>query len=355
MTAATTLGTPSTIPPELADFADRAGHYLRARLDRPDLEVTDAYQAVGGGSRITRALGIRWSDETGARQDRLIFRLDPPARILESNRNLEFEMYSAFFPVDGVPVPEPILIEDDPEPLGMTFMLMRWLPGSGSKAGIMRPEYDAIRPVVGRQMFEILGTIARTPVADLRLPTAVARRRDWQAQLSHAEQVLAEHALGPSPVYDAVIRYLRRNPPPPAGTAVVHGDFRIGNLLYTAEGGIQGVLDWELSHLGDPHEDLAYASLPYWRPLAHQDMIAGAITEPDAIAVWERASGLAADPEALRLWSMFAHVRLAPILSTGAYYVARGEATDALQTATGITEPPRFQIMAAELMEVFES
>ncbi|WP_432841557.1 phosphotransferase family protein [Dactylosporangium sp. CA-092794] len=337
---------------EVTGFVARAQAYLRRRLDRPDLTVTGTCQATGGGSRLTRSVTIEWTDHDGRRQERLVFRLDPPAGILDSNRHLEFEMYSAFHPVEGVPVPEPILVEDDPQHLGMTFLLMRWLPGSGSKAGVMRPEYDAVRPRLGRQMFEILGTIARTPVEQLHLPYASRNGLDWRDRLDHWHDVMAGHALGPTPVFDAVIRYLRRNPPPPAPTTVVHGDFRIGNYLYTAEDGIQGVVDWELSHLGDPHEDLAYACLPYWRPMAHPDLIAGAITEPEAIGIWERTSGLVASREALRIWTMFAYIRLAAILSTGAYFVARGEATEALQTATGITEPPRFQLLAAELIEV---
>ena len=58
---------------------------------------------------------------------------------------------------------------------------------------------------------------------------------------------------------------LRRTPPPPAQKiSVVHGDYRTGNFLHDGDGVIRGILDWEMAHLGDPLEDLAWALDPLW-------------------------------------------------------------------------------------------
>ena len=65
--------------------------------------------------------------------------------------------------------------------------------------------------------------------------------------------------LEPQPIIRAAIRWLRANPPPPPErVSVVHGDYRVGNFLYTKEG-IHGIVDWEMAHLGDPLEDLAWS------------------------------------------------------------------------------------------------
>ncbi|MER3453298.1 MAG: phosphotransferase family protein, partial [Acidimicrobiia bacterium] len=58
-----------------------------------------------------------------------------------------------------------------------------------------------------------------------------------------------------SPAFELALRWLWANRPAPGGTAVVHGDFRMGNLLVGPEG-LRAVLDWELAHVGDPLEDL---------------------------------------------------------------------------------------------------
>ena len=72
-------------------------------------------------------------------------------------------------------------------------------------------------------------------------------------------------ALGqPHPVFELGLRWLEANRPPPSGRAVVHGDFRLGNLIVGPEG-LRAVLDWELAHLGDPLEDLGWLCVRSWR------------------------------------------------------------------------------------------
>jgi aminoglycoside phosphotransferase (APT) family kinase protein len=345
--------TTSTAPDS---FTERAQAYLASALQRPGLTITDVQQPVGGGSRVTRVVTVEWStpDDDSPRQERLVFRQERPGSIIESARELEFEMYRVFSQAGTIPVPRPLLLENDPQPLGTPFALMEWKPGIAAKDGLLRPEFASSKLAIGRQMFAILGTISGTPLEDLDFRVVSRVPMGWRRQLDHWSTIMEAHALGPMPVFSAAMRELRRTPPPAAPVRVVHGDFRIGNYLYTAETGIEGVVDWELAHIGDPYEDLAYACLRYWRPLAQQDLIAGAIPAGEAIAIWEKHSGLAADPDALRWWSIYAYLRLAAILATGAYHIANGSTTDGRQTATGMTEVPRFQLLAAELMGVLD-
>lgn len=73
-------------------------------------------------------------------------------------------------------------------------------------------------------------------------------------------------AGGDRPVIALGLAWLRANLPPPAPLVVVHGDFRIGNLM-VENGRLSGVLDWELAHLGDPGEDIGWACMRFWRSI----------------------------------------------------------------------------------------
>ena len=89
---------------------------------------------------------------------------------------------------------------------------------------------------------------------------------------------------------------------PPLG--LVHGDYRTGNFLYDTHGDIHGVLDWEMSHLGDPLEDLGWTLNRIWC-WAQDDLRGALLPREEAIGIWEAASGLKADAAALHWWELF--------------------------------------------------
>jgi aminoglycoside phosphotransferase (APT) family kinase protein len=131
----------------------------------------------------------------------------------------------------------------------------------------------------------------------------------------------------------AGIRWLCQHPPPPPPhVSVVHGDFRTGNFLYRDDR-IFGILDWEMAHFGDPHEDLAWSFLKSWQWA--KDGKAGGIIEPaNAIRIWEARTGLRADPQALHWWEVFSNVKAQGIWLTAAREFAEGRATDLLMAFT---------------------
>ena len=123
------------------------------------------------------------------------------------------------------------------------------------------------------------------------------------------------------PIARAAIRWMRRNPPPPAQKiSVVHGDYRTGNFLFDGEGTIRAILDWEMCHLGDPLEDVAWAADPLW---AFQDTErpGGMIARDEAFRLWEEAGGMKIDPIRLRWWEIFNSLKgLAIWISSGKEY-----------------------------------
>jgi len=88
----------------------------------------------------------------------------------------------------------------------------------------------------------------------------------------------------------------------------VHGDYRSGNFLYDPSGTIRGVLDWEMAHIGDPLEDLAWSLDPLWGwPERH--LAGGLLPRRRALQIWQEASGLQIDADAFRWWQVFASIK----------------------------------------------
>lgn len=113
-----------------------------------------------------------------------------------------------------------------------------------------------------------------------------------------------DEAGGDRPVIALGLAWLRKNLPPPAPQVIVHGDFRIGNLM-VHEGRLSGVLDWELAHLGDGHEDLAYGCMTVWR-FGRLDKQGFGLTDLASVArAYEEAGGERFDPARFRFWLVY--------------------------------------------------
>jgi aminoglycoside phosphotransferase (APT) family kinase protein len=164
---------------------------------------------------------------------------------------------------------------------------------------------------------------------------SVAPEACWRRELDYWEKRLDDNEQCPQPVIRAAIRWLRSNPPPPAQkVGVVHGDFRTGNFLVDTEGGIRAILDWEMAHLGDPLEDLAWGINPVWR-WARDERAGGLAPRDEAIRIWKEASGLVADPDALRWWEIFSSVKGQAIWAAGAREFSTGENHDLVLGISG--------------------
>ena len=161
----------------------------------------------------------------------------------------------------GVKVPEPLHYFPDLE--GREAFLMRRLEGETIGARVVRrPELARARETLPQAMAEELAKIhALSPdeVPFLQPPSLPS----WREALEEAYRDL--DALGePHPALEWGLRWLLDHPPRELPTVVVHGDFRVGNLLVDGEG-LVAVLDWEFAHLGDQREDLAWPLVRAWR------------------------------------------------------------------------------------------
>jgi aminoglycoside phosphotransferase (APT) family kinase protein len=307
-------------------LAGQFAAYLSGKLPgTPDVAVASIVRIGGGASRETYRVRVQYDAEGTPRDRGLILRRDPVGSLIDTDRDIEFRAYSAFHGTT-VPVPRPLFLEMDGGVLERPFFVMEEVEGCRAPSPFRVDEFGDQRPAVARQFWSILGDIHRHDPTALGLTEAMKRPaldRCWDTELTHWERVIDEDELEPQPIVRGAIRWLRRHPPPPAKRlSVVHGDYRTGNFLLDESGTIRAILDWEMCHLGDAHEDLAWALDPLW---AFRDLSrpAGLSTKAEALALWEEASGMNVDRAALRWWEVFAMVKaLAIWISSSKEYVA---------------------------------
>lgn len=302
------------------------GRHLEQALRSREIRIEKVHRFHGGASRETYAIDIV-SD--GAVQS-LILRCDPNDSLIDTPRALEFAAYQSFEGSD-VPVPRAISLCDDVSIMGSPFFVMQRIEGGEAASPFVPNAYGEHRDAIGRQFFDLLGSIngadaLSSPLA--RLVDAPTPDQCWTRELNYWTAQVEKNALQPEPILMAALRWLRRNPPPPAQRlSIVHGDFRNGNVLHDGAGRIIAVLDWEMAHIGDPLEDLAWALDPLWA-LQDERRAAGLIDRAEAIALWEAASGLTFDATAFRWWEMFATVKGMAIWISSGHASVSGVNTD---------------------------
>lgn len=286
---------------------ERLASYLGEQLPAADgVRVTELQRIFGGASRETYRFVAAYRERGDDKSRRLILRRDPPGSLIETERRVEFAAYRAFHG-SKVPVPEALWLEEGSKWLDYPFFIMEELAGLQSSAQLASAHADTLTP----QTWTILGEISKADPAALGLDAVMERVEPeacWQRELTYWEQLIDRDQLCPQPIVRAAIRWLRRNPPRPAQRmSVVHADYRTGNFLFDDQGQIRAILDWEMAHLGDPLEDLAWGLNPVWS--SADGRVGGLTSREEAIRIWEQASGLRADPDSLRWWELFSSVK----------------------------------------------
>lgn len=309
------------------------GKHIAQALDAAEARIAGVRRFHGGASRETYAIDV----EVQGREHALILRCDPGDSLIDTPRALEFAAYRSF-EGGGVPVPRAITLCEDAALIGSPFFVMERIEGGEAVSPFAADAYGVHRDAIGRQFFELLGKIGGTDALSSPLAaqiTCPALDQCWKRELDYWIAQIEKNALEPEPILMAAIRWLRANPPPAAQRlSIVHGDFRNGNVLHDGAGRIVAVLDWEMAHIGDPLEDLAWALDPLWN-LQDASRAAGLIERSEAIRLWEGASGLHFDEAAFSWWEMFATVKGMAIWISSGHASIAGVNTDPVLAFSG--------------------
>jgi aminoglycoside phosphotransferase (APT) family kinase protein len=170
----------------------------------------------------------------------------------------------------GVPLPRAYWSDDDPSIFGAPFLFCEKVSGSAVVPWVSANEpglEEGYRKRLGEQFIDALAALhcvrwQDRPIAEMA--HGITADNAARLNVEHWQAQIERWAMRPYPLAEWGIRWLKAHAPVAPRVAIVHGDYRTGNFL--EEGGrITASLDWELVHLGDPHEDLGWTSLPMYR------------------------------------------------------------------------------------------
>lgn len=194
----------------------------------------------------------------------------------------------------GVLAPEVVGELHDDDDLGTGYVMKR-VEAEVNPAAILADPPSSLIDDLAREMARIHAIAPRDNIA---LPVM-----DTAAALGDLKTRFQAYG-GDRPIIALAIKWCEDNLPAPAEPRLVHGDLRMGNVM-VAPDGLAAVLDWELAHWGDPHEDLAYGCMTVWR-FGHIDKPAFGCADLDAyFAAYEKHGGGPVDRARFRFWLVY--------------------------------------------------
>lgn len=260
--------------------ADELTEVLREVLGAEHIEGLT--RLSGGASRET------WIFEAGGR--RLVVQRQRPG----DARDMAVEA-AVLRAVAAGGAPVAAVVASGTDPGGSSFIISEAVAGETIARKIQRDaEFADARRLLPAQFGRAL---ARIHSID---PTTVSGLVETD-QVEQYRAVL--DALGqPHPTFELAFAWLERHRPPSHRRTLVHGDFRLGNVIVGPDG-LRAVVDWELAHLGDPMEDLGWLCVPAWR-FGGSQPVAGLGDYQEMIDAYAAESGLEVDPETVRWWEI---------------------------------------------------
>jgi aminoglycoside phosphotransferase (APT) family kinase protein len=280
------------------EFSPRLEAFLRRQGAAP--RVTAARRLTGGASRDTWSVDAMIDD----RPTGLVVRRDMGGEIQDEalSRAAEFAVLRRAHE-GGVLVPRPLWLCEDTSVLGAAFFVMERIDGESVGRRVVRDPAARLLPA---QMGEQLAKIHALSFAGLEF---LPRPEPGQSPARRAlERTAAQfHSLGePHPAIELGLRWLSSRAPECDRLVLVHGDFRVGNLM-VGPAGLAGVFDWEFAHVGDPAEDLAWPCVRSWR-FGNDHLRLGGVGRVEEMLA---AYGRDVDPAALRFWEILGNLRWA--------------------------------------------
>ena len=271
----------------------------------PDARAMTAQLLAGGASKETWALTLETA--TGTRE--LIVRRAGGGAMYSEQLTLEgeFRVIQAARAAD-VTVAQPL--EYLPDLLGREAFISQRLHGETiGRRVVSRPELGQARAALPVRMAQELARIHSVSLNGLEfLPGA--RVGSGAAHCIARLYAELDSVSEPHPVIELALRWLSLHEPPSHGFTLVHGDFRIGNLM-VSQTDLVGVLDWEFAHIGDPAEDLAWPLIRAWR-FGRDDQHLGGIGDLEPfLAAYNALTGRAITLETLFYWEVMGNVKWA--------------------------------------------
>jgi aminoglycoside phosphotransferase (APT) family kinase protein len=300
------------VPPSATDnLGARLVRFLEAELKGArDLRVENLSPITAGNAREAWEFDVGWRDGGAERNLSCVMLRKAEAGQLETDMTREFGVIKALWST-GVPVPHALWIDSEGRWLERPAFIMEKVAGVSDLPPLLKPEGPCSR-AIAIQMAEIAARLHTVDYQHL-VPAILSPTTPAIAaieQVAYWESLFLKHRMEPHPVMASAFFWLKEHSPVAARIGIVHGDFRFGNFLYEGDR-INAMLDWEMVHLGDAAEDIAWAYRSLWGPQAFLSL-------EEFIRRYVELSGIQVNPETLLFYRLLAEVKHSIISLTGA-------------------------------------
>ncbi|MGA7762368.1 MAG: phosphotransferase family protein [Candidatus Binataceae bacterium] len=290
----------------------RLQQFLEGNLEGArDIRIDNLAPITAGNARQAWEFDVRWLDGGEERKVSCVMLRKAEAGQLETDLAREFRIVAALWG-SGVPVARALWMDSEGRWLERPSFIMEKVAGATDFFALLKPEAAERSRAIAQQLATIA---ARLHMLDWRklgvdfLPATTPETAAAQ-QISYWESLFLKHRMEPHPVMVAAFIWLKEHQPIARRISIVHGDFRFGNFLYE-EDRINAMLDWEMVHLGDPVEDIAWAYRSLWGPQAFLSL-------DEFVSRYTELSRISVDPDTLRFYRLLGEVKHSIISLTGA-------------------------------------
>jgi aminoglycoside phosphotransferase (APT) family kinase protein len=296
---------------QVAEILER---YFAVTEGLTGIAIADVVRMAGGASKEQFAFTLRHSGDSAG--TRLILRMDPLEGITQTCRGRESQLHIAMQGV--VPVAGIRSYDADGEVLGQPGMIVEFVGGVTQPTDVntvgvtgIGSRFDDWIPKLAPQFVEAYAKVhgydfAAADLSCFEVPRAGTTdaaiwQVNWWSRLSW--NALVE----PVPLITLAERWLRENAPVCDKPVIVHGDLRMGNFMFEEPSGrFTAILDWELGHIGDFHEDIAWVIqklFGVWRDDG-VFLVCGLMPRDEFLAAYQAGSSNIIDPAKLRYYEI---------------------------------------------------
>lgn len=295
-------------------------------------KVANVARLAGGASKEQFRFDISAPD---GHSERLVLRMDPPESVVETSRVREFQALRAFEEI--VPVPRAIWMDADGDHFGTPAMITSFVRGVTKPSGAPGGNVSGLGINLGAEWRDVLAqpfmrhlvaihgfdwskaNMDSYAIPDADPHQAARRQIDWWTR------VWLEDAVDPDPLFPAVEGWLRDNMPSCSDFVFCHSDYRSGNYLIDEERRtISAVLDWELAHLGDFHDDVAWVTCKVFGHLDERGrfLVSGLMQRQQFLDRYMQMSGRSIDRRILHFYEVLNSYKVCVIMLATAYRTA---------------------------------
>jgi len=306
-------------------FSSRLSAAVKRRYGN-DASVSDLVTLSGGASAET----CRFDIVTAAETRPMILQRMAGAQQFEASLDRASQAAVQRVAYDGgVPVAKVAFVFEDADGLGNGYAMAR-IDGETLGPRILKQaEFAPARAVMTAQCGQILSRIHKLDAS----PLSMLPRRGAKDSLDAMTAIYRRTGVE-LPVFELALQWLADHLPKPAPETLVHGDFRLGNLIVGAEG-IRAVLDWEMAHIGDPMEDFGWLSVPSWRYGQLDNPVGGFGKLEELVSAYEAAGGRKVDADAVRFWQVLGCLKWGLVCLFFAFQHLNGDVRSVERAAIG--------------------